>query len=87
MTYSRGEDVLRDKEPFVHMVLPKYRKVICDNCFKKASEIGGEIKSCTRCKMVHYCDKTCQSNTWTYIINLNVDILKKLILDFYTILK
>ena len=84
MPYCQGEEVLRDKEPFVHMVLPEYRKVVCDNCFKKASDIG-EIKGCTECKKVYYCDKMCQSNAWTSHHKFECRYLKRVHPEFHYI--
>ena len=64
MVYLKGEEVLRDKEPFVHMIFPNFRKLVCDSCVKKVSEIE-VMKPCDECKMVYYCNKTCQSKAWT----------------------
>ena len=64
MVYLKGEEVLRDKEPFVHMIFPNVRKLVCDSCVKKASEIE-VMKPCDECEMVYYCNKTCRSKAWT----------------------
>ena len=64
MVYLRGEEVLRDKEPFAYMIFPNFRKLVCDNCVKKASELG-VMKACVKCNMVYYCNKTCQTKAWT----------------------
>lgn len=44
------------------IILPRSR--ICSNCGKSGLEIGSELKRCTRCKTVYYCDATCQKSHW-----------------------
>ena len=34
MAYRRGQEVFREPKPFSYVVLPKYRKVVCDCCLE-----------------------------------------------------
>ena len=63
MAYRRGQEVFREPKPFSYVVLPKYRKVVCDCCLEMC-ENEGILKSCAKCKWVYYCDQTCQKEAW-----------------------
>ena len=70
MAYRRGQEVFREPKPFSYVVLPKYRKVVCDWCLKMC-ENEGILKACAKCNWVYYCDQTCQKEArrgqkWAY---------------------
>ena len=63
MVYKCGQEVFRDPEPFSYIVIPKYRKIVCDWCLKMC-ESEGILKACAKCNWVYYCDQTCQKEAW-----------------------
>ena len=62
MVYERGEDVLQE-EPFAYCVIADNRSLVCDFCLRIAN-YKEDLKICSACKVVHYCDKYCQKKGW-----------------------
>lgn len=58
---KRKGDILLQSEPFVHVLSHKQRGRRCDSCFKS----GENLKRCTMCKVVRYCNAMCQKEDWT----------------------
>ena len=53
-----GEDVVHAKVPFVAVLDTPRLEDTCAGCFgKKQLQTGGELKSCTGCRVVKYCDR------------------------------
>ena len=63
MGYERGEEVLRD-EPFSYIVKVECRSTVCDFCLKQCKTSQKAFKNCSACKLVYYCNSTCQRNAW-----------------------
>ena len=36
----------------------------CNFCLKTEKQAKAKIKSCSSCKVIHYCSKKCQINDW-----------------------
>ncbi|OWF49924.1 histone-lysine N-methyltransferase SMYD3-like [Mizuhopecten yessoensis] len=58
---KRKGDILLQSEPFVYVLSHKERGRRCDSCF----ESGEDLKRCTVCKVVRYCNSACQKADWT----------------------
>lgn len=55
-----GEDVLKISSPFVTVLDTPRLDDTCSGCFGKAQAIAdqsAELKACTGCQVVKYCDK------------------------------
>jgi SET and MYND domain-containing protein len=53
-----GEDVVRAKVPFVAVLDTPRLDDTCAACFgKRQMEAGTELKACTGCRVVKYCDR------------------------------
>lgn len=53
-----GEDVLHIKTPFVAVLDSPRLEDTCAGCFgKRQAETGNELKACTGCRVVKYCDR------------------------------
>ena len=61
MGYELGHEVLRC-EPFSYVVYTEFRSTVCDFCLK--AKTSHSLKKCSACKIVYYCDSTCQKNAW-----------------------
>ncbi|OKL56951.1 hypothetical protein UA08_07822 [Talaromyces atroroseus] len=64
----KGDDVLIVDAPFVAAVEEKLLKRVCSGCFDTSRpgkvDVQGLVRGCVRCKVVYYCDKTCQLKDW-----------------------
>ncbi|KAI0042812.1 SET domain-containing protein, partial [Auriscalpium vulgare] len=60
-TLKRGEIIFRAK-PHTHVLATKNLEHYCSSCVAPAPEIG--LKRCTRCRVLWYCNPTCQNNDW-----------------------
>ncbi|XP_033727938.1 histone-lysine N-methyltransferase SMYD3-like isoform X2 [Pecten maximus] len=58
---KRTGDILLESEPFVHVLSHKETGKRCDSCFTS----GDDLKRCTVCKVVRYCNSACQKVDWT----------------------
>ncbi|CAI7611766.1 unnamed protein product [Penicillium discolor] len=73
-----GEDVLHIKTPFVAVLDSPRLEDTCAGCFgKRQMETGNELKACTGCRVVKYCDRACQSKDWKFAHSLECPIFKK----------
>lgn len=53
-----GEDVLHVKVPFLAVLDSPRLQDTCSGCFgKKQLDAGTELKTCTGCRVMKYCDK------------------------------
>jgi hypothetical protein len=53
-----GEDVLHAKVPFVAVLDTSRLEDTCSGCFgKRQMENSAELKACTGCRVVKYCDR------------------------------
>ena len=59
--YKCGQEVMRC-QPFVYAIKSAYRNKVCDWCLKLYNEV--DLKPCSRCLYVHYCNKSCQASAW-----------------------
>ncbi|KAJ5666982.1 hypothetical protein N7462_011391 [Penicillium macrosclerotiorum] len=74
-----GEDVLHAKTPFVAVLDSSRLEDTCAACFgKKQMESGAELKACTGCRVVKYCDRACQSKDWKFAHSQECSIFQKL---------
>ena len=80
MAYKPGEDVFKE-EPFAYIGMKEFRNSVCDFCLKQpnddessnATTLQGisrhrnlvTLKKCGNCKLVSYCNSTCQKAAWT----------------------
>ncbi|CAG8890936.1 unnamed protein product [Penicillium egyptiacum] len=72
-----GEDVLHIKTPFVAVLDSPRLEDTCAGCFgKRQVETGNELKACTGCRVVKYCDRVCQSKDWKFAHSLECPIFK-----------
>ena len=62
MVYERGEEVLQE-EPFAYCVIADNRSLVCDFCLRTCNS-RENLKICSACKVVYYCDKHCQKKAW-----------------------
>lgn len=57
-----GEDVLHIKTPFVAILDSPRLEDTCAGCFgKRQMDTGNELKACTGCRVVKYCDRVSSS--------------------------
>lgn len=62
-----SEDVVHCKVPFVAVLDTPRLEDTCSACFgKKQMENGAELKACTGCRTVKYCDRV----SWVFILSL-----------------
>ena len=75
MGYQRGEEVFRD-QPFSYVVKLECRSTVCDFCLQKCKS-GKSLKNCSGCKIVYYCNPSCQKNSWSSHHQVECAYLKK----------
>ncbi|KAJ5347130.1 zinc finger protein [Penicillium brevicompactum] len=74
-----GDTVLHIEAPFVAILDSPRLEDTCAGCFgKRQVETGSELKACTGCRVVKYCDRTCQSKDWKFAHSLECPIFKNL---------
>ncbi|KAJ5176124.1 uncharacterized protein N7482_002001 [Penicillium canariense] len=74
-----GEDVVHAAVPFVAVLDTPRLDDTCSACFgKRQMEAGTELKACTGCRVVKYCDRTCQSKDWKFAHSLECSIFQRL---------
>ena len=52
--------LLRGFEPLAHYIKDEFKSKFCDNCGKRSDQ----LKNCSKCHQMYYCDKECQQNDW-----------------------
>ena len=57
--YEPG-DLIANFEPLVHCINNEFKSKFCDNCRKRSDQ----LKNCSKCYQMYYCDKECQQNDW-----------------------
>ena len=57
--YKPGELIARF-EPLAHIIKEEFKSKFCDNCGKRSDQ----LKKCSKCHRMYYCDKECQQNDW-----------------------
>ena len=57
--YKPGEMIARF-EPLAHCIRNEFKSQFCDNCGKSSDQ----LKKCSKCHQMYYCDKECQQNDW-----------------------
>ncbi|KAM0343329.1 hypothetical protein ACHAPU_008650 [Fusarium lateritium] len=70
-TFGPGDIIL----PFIPTILiPSLSHInaICSHCFKPA-----DVRTCSRCHAVSYCDAACQSANWTAVHSKECKVLRK----------
>ncbi|KAJ5133454.1 hypothetical protein N7526_004819 [Penicillium atrosanguineum] len=74
-----GEDVVHARVPFVAVLDSPRLEDTCSGCFGK-KQMGGEtdLKACTGCRVVKYCDRACQSKDWKFAHSTECPIFQKL---------
>ncbi|PKY02844.1 hypothetical protein P168DRAFT_272398 [Aspergillus campestris IBT 28561] len=77
-----GGDVLNIKTPFVAVLDTERLEDTCSGCFGRRY-LGGDsddvtLRACTGCRVVRYCDRTCQSKDWKLAHSLECPTFKKL---------
>ena len=57
--YKPGELIARF-EPLAHCIKDEFKSMFFDNCGKRSDQ----LKKCSKCNQMYYCDKECQQNDW-----------------------
>lgn len=75
-----GEDVVKISSPFVAVLDTPRLEDTCSGCFGKKQLVSDQVdlKACTGCQVVKYCDKTCQAKDWKFAHSLECKIFQKL---------
>ncbi|KAJ5711421.1 hypothetical protein N7488_005577 [Penicillium malachiteum] len=74
-----GEDVVHAKTPFVAILDSARLEDTCSGCFGKRQMAGNsDLKACTGCRVVKYCDRTCQAKDWKFAHSMECKIFQKL---------
>merc|ERR1719219_607631 len=58
-----GREVYRCK-PFAHVVNQGYLPTVCDFCMRTVADEKSTFKKRTGCKLIHYCQVSCQKKAW-----------------------
>ncbi|CAG2107503.1 unnamed protein product, partial [Medioppia subpectinata] len=76
-------DVISEDLPLIHVLDVEFKGKYCDNCFKRSDQ----LKRCTKCLHMYYCDKECQKNDWKYHKNecpfYGQEVIQVLIEDYW----
>ncbi|KAE8148046.1 SET and MYND domain protein [Aspergillus avenaceus] len=78
-TIQSGEDILTVSTPFVAVLDTQRLGDTCSGCLGRSSlEPQDNLRACTACQVVKYCDKTCQAKDWKFAHQLECRIFQKL---------
>ncbi|KAH8701127.1 hypothetical protein BGW36DRAFT_425922 [Talaromyces proteolyticus] len=80
---ENGGEVLRTDKPFVIVLDTPRLHDTCAGCYGTRQLLNPEtasadLKACTRCKVVRYCNKSCQLKDWRFAHSLECPIFSKL---------
>ena len=70
-------------QPFTYVIKDEAVQTTCDFClrtvFKKSSNEDNttSLKKCSKCKMIYYCDISCQKESWISIHQQECQYLRK----------
>ena len=70
-------------QPFTYVIKDEAVQTTCDFCLrtvlKKSSneDHNTNLKKCSKCKMIYYCDISCQKESWTSIHQQECQYLRK----------
>ncbi|KAK2759101.1 hypothetical protein FQN54_003200 [Arachnomyces sp. PD_36] len=83
MRIGLGEDVFQIRKPTVAVLDTARLEDTCAHCFGEGTAYASteekvKLKRCTGCQMVRYCDRTCQSKSWSFAHKYECPIFKKL---------
>ncbi|PLB48078.1 SET domain-containing protein [Aspergillus steynii IBT 23096] len=75
-----GDDVLTIQTPFVAVLEKPRLDDTCSGCFGKRQlgNVDAALKACTKCQVVKYCDRICQSKDWKAGHSLECPVYQKL---------
>ncbi|KAJ5604821.1 Zinc finger MYND-type [Penicillium lagena] len=74
---NTGENVLHVKSPFVAVLDTPRLEDTCSACFGRRQLDGvTELKGCTGCRVVKYCDRTCQAKDWKFAHSIECSIFQ-----------
>ncbi|KAL4871940.1 hypothetical protein BDV12DRAFT_183489 [Aspergillus spectabilis] len=78
-----GDAILHIQDPFVAVLDTKRLEDTCSGCFGQRQLAAGPddeivLKACTGCRVVRYCDKTCQAKDWQLAHSGECGIFKNL---------
>ncbi|KAF9885658.1 hypothetical protein FE257_012640 [Aspergillus nanangensis] len=74
-----GEDVLHIDTPFVAVLDTQRLTDTCSGCFSQQEVASGsELRACTGCRTVRYCNRTCQATDWKFAHSLECGVFSKL---------
>ena len=64
ISFKRGEVVLRS-QPFTYVLEAQFRTSVCDYCLQQCQDNETmKGKRCSACKIVYYCNTSCQKKAW-----------------------
>ncbi|KAJ5915977.1 hypothetical protein N7454_010884 [Penicillium verhagenii] len=74
-----GGDVVHAQTPFVAVLDSSRLDDTCSGCFGKRQmkEGNADLKACTGCRVVRYCDRTCQSKDWKFAHSMECKVFQK----------
>lgn len=65
-----GEDVLHIKTPFVAVLDSPRLEDTCAGCYgKRQMETGNDLKACTGCRVVKYCDRVSCCGDGSFVVS------------------
>ena len=69
-------------QPFTYVIKDEAVQTTCDFCLRTVLKKSNEdnttsLKKCSKCKMIYYCDISCQKESWTSIHQQECQYLRK----------
>ena len=68
-------------QPFTYVIKDEAVLTTCDFCLRSVSQFNEEnnssLKKCSKCKMIYYCDISCQKESWISIHQQECQHLRK----------
>ena len=67
-------------QPFTYVIKDEAVLTTCDFCLRSVlqfNENNTSLKKCSKCKMIYYCDISCQKESWTSIHQQECQYLRK----------